>query len=109
MTTNRGPDPFRRPESEKADEKPVPAPPHLPLCKEDKANILPGNFSNPALLCSVMAMGVDRIMFSIDHPFVDNKQGTKWIPHVQLCEEDKAKILHGNVERLLKLQAVRWW
>ncbi|MCH8870302.1 MAG: amidohydrolase [Chloroflexi bacterium] len=62
-----------------------------------------GNFSNPALLCSVMEMGVDRIMFSIDYPFVDNKPGTDWIPHIPLCEEDKAKILHGNAERLLKL------
>ena len=62
-----------------------------------------GNFSNPALLCSVMEMGVDRIMFSIDYPFVDNKPGTDWIPHIPLCEEDKAKILHGNVERLLRL------
>lgn len=62
-----------------------------------------GNFSNPALLCSVMEMGVDRIMFSIDYPFVDNKPGTDWIPTIPLSEEDKAKILHGNVERLLKL------
>ena len=103
MTTNGGPDLFRRTEGEEADDNPVPAPPNLLLCKEDKANMLPGNFSNPALLCSVMEMGVDRIMFSIDYPFMPNKQGTKWIPHVQLCEEDKAKILHGNAERLLKL------
>lgn len=62
-----------------------------------------GNFSNPALLCSVMELGVDRIMFSIDYPFVDNKPGTDWIPHIPLSEEDKAKILHGNAERLLRL------
>jgi predicted TIM-barrel fold metal-dependent hydrolase len=62
-----------------------------------------GNFSNSALLCSVMEMGIDRIMFSIDYPFVDNNPGTDWIPNIPLCEEDKAKLLHGNVERLLKL------
>ncbi len=29
-----------------------------------------GNFSNPALLCCVQEMGVDRILFAIDWPFV---------------------------------------
>ena len=29
-----------------------------------------GNFSNPALLCCVMEMGIDRILFSVDYPFV---------------------------------------
>jgi 2,3-dihydroxybenzoate decarboxylase len=62
-----------------------------------------GNFSNPALLCCVMEMGVDRIIFSVDYPFVANKLGTDWIPHIPLCDEDKVKILSGNVERLLRL------
>jgi predicted TIM-barrel fold metal-dependent hydrolase len=62
-----------------------------------------GFFSNPALLCCVQEMGVDRIIFSVDYPFVMNKPATDWIPHIPLCEEDKDKILHGNVEKLLKL------
>jgi len=62
-----------------------------------------GNFSNPALLCSVMEMGVDRILFSIDYPFVENPPGVKWMENVPLCTEDRHKILHGNAERLLKL------
>ena len=62
-----------------------------------------GNFSNPALLCCVMEMGVERILFSVDYPFVANKPGTDWIPTIPLCAEDKAKILSGNAERLLHL------
>jgi predicted TIM-barrel fold metal-dependent hydrolase len=62
-----------------------------------------GNFSNPALLCSVMELGVDRIIFSVDYPYVANKLGTDWIPHIPLCHEDKVKILSGNAERLLRL------
>ena len=62
-----------------------------------------GNFSNPALLCCVMEMGVDRIMFSIDYPFVENTPGVAWTDTIPLCAEDKEKILSGNVERLLKL------
>jgi predicted TIM-barrel fold metal-dependent hydrolase len=62
-----------------------------------------GNFSNPALLCCVMEMGIDRILFSVDYPFVANKPGTDWIPTMPLCAEDKEKVLNGNATRLLRL------
>jgi 2,3-dihydroxybenzoate decarboxylase len=62
-----------------------------------------GFFSNPALLCCVQELGVDRIMFSVDYPFVANKPGTDWLPTIPLCAEDKAKITSGNAVRLLKL------
>jgi len=62
-----------------------------------------GFFSNPALLCCVQELGVDRVIFSVDYPFVMNKPAVDWIPHIPLCHEDKEKILHGNVEKLLKL------
>src|ERR1700757_2499974 len=52
-----------------------------------------GNFSNPALLCCVQEIGIDRIMFAIDWPFVANPLGTDWIAHMPLCEEDKIKVL----------------
>src|SRR5690606_11995909 len=62
-----------------------------------------GNFSTPALLCSILEMGVDRILFSVDYPYVPNAPGTRWMDNVPLCAEDKAKILHGNAKRLLRL------
>lgn len=62
-----------------------------------------GNFSDPALLCTIQELGVDRIMFSVDYPFVNNKLGTDWMKAVTLSAEDKAKILHGNAEKLLKM------
>jgi 2,3-dihydroxybenzoate decarboxylase len=62
-----------------------------------------GNFSNPALLCCVMEMGIDHILFAVDWPFVPNPPGTKWMEGVPLCDEDKAKILSGNAKRLLKM------
>jgi predicted TIM-barrel fold metal-dependent hydrolase len=62
-----------------------------------------GNFSDPALLCCVQEMGVDRILFSVDWPFVMNPLGTKWMESVPLCDEDKAKILSGNAKRLLRM------
>jgi predicted TIM-barrel fold metal-dependent hydrolase len=62
-----------------------------------------GNFSNPALLCCVQEMGVDRILFAVDWPFVANPPGVDWMKTVPLCDEDKAKILSGNAKRLLKI------
>lgn len=62
-----------------------------------------GFFSNPALLCTVMEMGVDRIMFAIDWPFVMNTPATEWMAGVPLSEADKIKILGGNAQRLLKM------
>jgi 2,3-dihydroxybenzoate decarboxylase len=63
-----------------------------------------GNFSTPALLCSLLEMGVDRILFSVDWPFVENGPGMKWMETVPLSEEDKAKIYGGNAKQLLKLR-----
>jgi predicted TIM-barrel fold metal-dependent hydrolase len=62
-----------------------------------------GNFSTPALLCSMMELGVERILFSVDWPFVPNVPGTKWMHELQLSAEDKTKILSGNAKRLLKM------
>lgn len=62
-----------------------------------------GNFSNPALLCCVQEMGVDRILFAVDWPFVANPPGVDWMKTVPLCDEDKAKILSGNAKRLLRI------
>ena len=62
-----------------------------------------GNFSDPAMVCSLQEMGADRILFSVDWPFVPNALGTDWIERLQLNAEDKAKILNGNAKRLLKL------
>ena len=62
-----------------------------------------GNFSDPALLCSVMEMGSDRILFSVDYPYVENQPGIDWMAHIPLATEDREKIYNGNARRLLKM------
>ena len=64
-----------------------------------------GNFSTPAFLCCMMEMGADRILFSVDWPFVPNTLGTEWLNDLQISRGDKEKILSGNAKRLLKLGA----
>jgi predicted TIM-barrel fold metal-dependent hydrolase len=60
-----------------------------------------GYFTFPPLLCSMMVLGADRIIFSVDYPFSDNKQARAFIDTVPICPADREKIAHGNVERLL--------
>ena len=62
-----------------------------------------GFFSDPALLCCLQEMGADRILFAVDYPFVPQAPGPKWMEGLMLNAADKAKILHGNAERLLRL------
>jgi predicted TIM-barrel fold metal-dependent hydrolase len=62
-----------------------------------------GFFSDPALVCCMMEMGIDRILFSVDYPFMDNPPGAEWIKTLPLCAEDREKLLNGNARRLLKL------
>jgi predicted TIM-barrel fold metal-dependent hydrolase len=63
-----------------------------------------GFFSTPALLCCAMEMGMDRILFAVDWPFVtDSSAGVKWVEGLPFSAEDKVKILSGNATRLLKL------
>jgi 2,3-dihydroxybenzoate decarboxylase len=62
-----------------------------------------GHFSTPALLCALLEMGIDRIMFSVDWPFVENLPGMKWMETVPLSADDKAKMFNVNARALLKL------
>lgn len=63
-----------------------------------------GFFSNNALECVIREIGIDRIMFSVDYPFVDNKPGTRWaFEELTLNASDKEKLLAGNARRILKL------
>jgi predicted TIM-barrel fold metal-dependent hydrolase len=62
-----------------------------------------GNFSTPALVCCLLEMGADRILFSIDYPFVPNPPGVKWMDTLPVSPEDREKILNGNARRLLRM------
>jgi 2,3-dihydroxybenzoate decarboxylase len=62
-----------------------------------------GNFSTPALVCCLLEMGADRILFSVDYPFVPNPPGPKWMETVPVSPEDREKILNGNARKLLKI------
>ena len=62
-----------------------------------------GAFSNAALACAVAEMGVERILFSVDWPFMDNRTGRKWMDEAPLSDHDRALIFGGNARKLLKI------
>jgi predicted TIM-barrel fold metal-dependent hydrolase len=62
-----------------------------------------GNFSSAAFLCTVMALGVDNVMFSVDWPYESNVVAVDFLKRQALSEPDLAKIAHLNAERVLGL------
>ena len=62
-----------------------------------------GNFCTPALICSMLELGADRILYSVDYPFVPNMPGTQWLESLQISPDDKVKIMSGNAKRLLRM------
>jgi predicted TIM-barrel fold metal-dependent hydrolase len=62
-----------------------------------------GHFSTPALLCTLLEMGIDHILFSVDWPYVENEPGMRWMDTVPLSAADKERMFNGNARRLLKL------
>jgi len=71
--------------------------------RENLAVTTSGNFFTPAFLCTVMALGVDNVLFSVDWPYESNRTATDWFKHVPLGDHDKEKIAHLNAERILHL------
>lgn len=62
-----------------------------------------GYITFPPLLCALLVFGADRLMFSVDFPFADNKSATEFLAAAPISPPDRHKIAHGNVERLLHL------
>ncbi|MBI2317788.1 MAG: amidohydrolase family protein, partial [Betaproteobacteria bacterium] len=62
-----------------------------------------GNFYQPAFQCALSAVGVDRMLFSVDYPFEDTRDAASWFDALQMAESDKLKIARTNAIKLFKL------
>jgi len=62
-----------------------------------------GNWYEPAFVCTLLAMGIDNMLFAIDWPYESNKVGMEFFNKLSLNDADKHKLAHGNAEKLLKL------
>jgi predicted TIM-barrel fold metal-dependent hydrolase len=62
-----------------------------------------GFFTYPPLLCLLLTVGADRVMFSVDYPYSSNEEGRAFIESAPISSADREKLAHRNAERLLGL------
>jgi hypothetical protein len=62
-----------------------------------------GFWDLPSFMPALMTFGADRIMFSVDYPFSSIEVQRQFLDSLPVSPADRAKIAHGNADRLLKL------
>jgi hypothetical protein len=62
-----------------------------------------GFFTMAPFMATLMTFGADRIMFSVDYPFASNARARAFLDALPVSAVDRAKIAHGNADRLLRL------
>ncbi len=60
-----------------------------------------GFFTMVPFMAALMSFGVDRILFSVDYPFASNARARAFLDALPVSPADRAKIAHGNADRLL--------
>ncbi len=59
-----------------------------------------GNFSTQALIQTILQLGADRVMFSVDWPFEEIEHAATWFDRADISENDRKKIGRDNAARL---------
>lgn len=62
-----------------------------------------GYFTQPPFRCAMEVVGIDRLLYSVDYPFSLNEKGRQFLDEVELEDDQFAKLIGGNAERLLGL------
>lgn len=62
-----------------------------------------GVCSDEPLRCAIDALGVDRVLFSVDYPFEKAEEAGRWIEAAPLSDEERRKVCHDNAKALLRL------
>ena len=60
------------------------------------------NFT-PTFLDLLLQVGVDRIMFSADHPYGSMSEARAFLERLPVSAADREKIAHANAERLFRM------
>jgi predicted TIM-barrel fold metal-dependent hydrolase len=62
-----------------------------------------GFFTLAPFMAALVTFGADRIMFSVDYPFASNARARAFLDALPVSPVDRAKIAHGNADRLMRL------
>ena len=57
----------------------------------------------PQFLTLLLEVGIDRIMFSTDHPYASMSEATAFLDAIPVSPHDRERIAHGNAEKLLRV------
>lgn len=63
-----------------------------------------GIFDYPQLKFCVEVLGADRIIHSVDFPFIGNEGAVSFIENAPVSQDEKEKIAYRNAQRLLNLK-----
>ncbi len=63
-----------------------------------------GNFRTQSLVDTMLEVGSDRIMYSVDWPFENCDAASEWFDDVTISEADRVKIGRTNAMRLFKIE-----
>lgn len=67
-----------------------------------------GNFSTLALMNTILAVGAERIVFSVDYPYEAMPEAAAWFDQLEVISQaDWYKIARGNAEKLLKMDKAK--
>jgi gamma-resorcylate decarboxylase len=62
-----------------------------------------GAFRTTALLDTLLEVGADRVLFSVDYPYENMQEQSEWFEAVPISDGDRLKIGRDNARRLLRL------
>ena len=59
-----------------------------------------GNYYEPAFMCTIEALGIERILLGTDYPYEDSIECMQFIEGLNLSQEEKEKIYSTNASQL---------
>jgi 2,3-dihydroxybenzoate decarboxylase len=71
--------------------------------RENSYIITSGAFKTQALLDTMLEIGSDRILFSVDYPYETMEEQSTWFDTCPISENDRIKIGRTNAEQLFNL------
>jgi gamma-resorcylate decarboxylase len=64
-----------------------------------------GTFRSQTLLNTILEVGTDRVLFSVDYPYESMRELVPWFDTCPISENDRLKIGRTNAAKLFKLKA----
>jgi predicted TIM-barrel fold metal-dependent hydrolase len=59
-----------------------------------------GNYFEPAFMCTIEALGADRILLGTDYPYEDSDECMEFLEGLSISGEEKEKIYFQNARQL---------